>query len=290
MRWAPALAILLVAGCGGSKQSVPAPPMHCNGSGTPTVVLENGLGQSEDTWDRVRPNLAKLTRVCSYDRPGNGDTEPLPEGAVRTVRDQADTLDDALEAAKVEPPYVLVGHSWGGAIVQLYASQHRDDVAAVVLVDSSHADTLSDWIAALPPAPANDVDPLAQVRSLLEAAQQPDETEHLDRKKSERQLHGVELGSTPLVVVTAATSDLAAALPPALAKKVDAIWRREQDELAALSDDSVHALAAHSGHFVQNDQPELVLAAVKAAVTAARSRELAPCRSIFPARSSRCLG
>ncbi len=106
------------------------------GSGTPTVVLESALAGSSLSWSETQPRLAELTRVVSYDRAGFGWSET--SGAPRTVGNMVEELGRLLTSAGIEPPYVLVGHSYGGWIVQLYASRHRDQVAGLVLVDSPH--------------------------------------------------------------------------------------------------------------------------------------------------------
>jgi pimeloyl-ACP methyl ester carboxylesterase len=290
VRWLIGAAVVLaLAGCGGSK--VPPVPMHCTGSGMPTFVLEGGLGQTQETWDRIRSGFAQLGRVCTYDRPDLGSTPKLPPDAKRTVSDQASTLQDSLEAASIEPPYILVGHSWGGAIVQAYASKHSDDVAGVVLVDSSHPDTIPDTLAVLPPAPTDLDDPYAGTRQLLRGLDDPSViSEHVDLEGSRKTLHNADLHDIPLVVLTAGANEIASALPTALRHNANNICRDDQNELAGLSDDSVHAIARLSGHFIQNDQPDLVLAAIRGVERAARAHaKLAPCRAIFRGLAARCV-
>jgi pimeloyl-ACP methyl ester carboxylesterase len=286
-----ALCVIVAAGCGSSKEPVPVADMHCAGNGAPTIVLESGLDQGEAAWSSLRPDLEKLGRVCSYDRPGIGASSALPEDTARTVSDEVASLDDALDAAHVEPPYVLVGHSWGGAIVQLYATKHGDDVAGIVLVDSSHADTIRDWLAALPPAPSDDVDPYSGVRGLLVDSGKPTANhERIDRDRSVKALHDVDLPEVPLVVLTAAATSLAPAVSGAVGKKISDVWLDEQNELAGMSDHSVHALARLSGHFMMNDQPDLVVAAIRAVENAARNgAELPACRALFRGLAARCL-
>ena len=110
------------------------------GTGGPTVVLEAGLTASAAPWSGVIPAIASFTRVVSYDRPnttaGASDPAPVP----RTAADIVTDLHALLDAADVPGPYVLVGHSVGGLFVRLYASRYPDDVAGLVLVDSSHED------------------------------------------------------------------------------------------------------------------------------------------------------
>ncbi len=106
----------------------------CIGQGTPTVVLEPGLGQTSLSWSWLQPMLAKSTRVCSYDRPGLGWSEPLD--APRDGRSAARTLHKLLDAAGESGPFVLVGHSLGGAYARIYRDQFRNEVEGLVLLDS----------------------------------------------------------------------------------------------------------------------------------------------------------
>ncbi len=106
------------------------------GRGTPTVVLDSALAGSSLSWSEIQPRLAELTRVVSYDRAGFGWSDASP--APRTVENMVEELDQLLANADVEAPYVLVGHSYGGWIAQLYASRHRKTVAGLVLVDTPH--------------------------------------------------------------------------------------------------------------------------------------------------------
>jgi len=86
--------------------------VNCIGTGSPTVVLESGLGDMSVEWTRVQPEIAKFTRVCSYDRAGYGgsDAGPLPRTSAQIARE----LHTLLRNAGEEPPYLLVGHSFGG--------------------------------------------------------------------------------------------------------------------------------------------------------------------------------
>jgi hypothetical protein len=152
-------------------------------------------------------------------------------------------------------------------------------------------DTILDTLAALPPAPADAADPYEGTRQLLHGLDEPSLiAEHVDIAGSRKTLDRVDLPDVPLVVLTAAANGLAGALPAALRRKTDAVWRDEQDELAGLSDDSVHAVARLSGHFIQREQPELVVAAIRAVERAARAHtQLAPCRAVFRGLAAGCL-
>src|SRR5579864_4290397 len=112
--------------------------IDCTGEGSPTVILDSGLGDSYLSWRKVQPEIANFAQVCSYDRAGLGYSEPSSQP--RTSQVIATELHALLQAAHVPPPYILVGHSMGGYDVRVYANMFRNDVVGMVLVDSSHPD------------------------------------------------------------------------------------------------------------------------------------------------------
>ena len=115
--------------------------IHSMGEGSPTVVLESALGGSSLSWALVRSDVAKFTCACSYDRAGIGwsDADPMPRTAQRIVNE----LHTLLTNARTKGPYVLVGHSFGGLAVRLYAAQYPEEVVGMVLVDPTHP---SQWL------------------------------------------------------------------------------------------------------------------------------------------------
>jgi pimeloyl-ACP methyl ester carboxylesterase len=110
--------------------------MLVTGSGTSTVVFENGLGPPLEMWGKVQPHVSRFARTVAYDRAGVGlsDVGPLP----RTGRQVARELRHALRAAGVPPPYVLVGASFGGLHIRVFAGAYPEDVSGMVLVDPTH--------------------------------------------------------------------------------------------------------------------------------------------------------
>jgi pimeloyl-ACP methyl ester carboxylesterase len=112
--------------------------MMRKGRGQPTVVFDSGLGDSHEVWRWVWPEVARFTGVLLYDRAGLGrsDTGPEPRTSAQMVRE----LRTLLRNAKVEPPYVLVGHSLGGMNLRLFAIRYPDEVAGLVLVDATPLD------------------------------------------------------------------------------------------------------------------------------------------------------
>jgi pimeloyl-ACP methyl ester carboxylesterase len=115
--------------------------MDCTGDRSPgrtTIVLDSGLGAPALGWILIQPEVAKFARVCSYDRAGYGWSDPGPEP--RTSSQIAKELKAVLDAAAERPPYVMVGHSFGGFNVRVFTSLYPGEVAGVVLVEASHED------------------------------------------------------------------------------------------------------------------------------------------------------
>jgi pimeloyl-ACP methyl ester carboxylesterase len=294
------VAVMLVVGCGEGK---PKPErvvglegsivdvgghflyFDCVGAGSPTVVLEAGSGGSVRNWHDVQPELAKTTRTCSYDRAGLGGSGDIP--GVHDAADEIRDLERLLDRADIGAPYVLVGHSYGGLLVRMFAAAHADDVAGVVLVDSAHPDQSSRFLAALPRG-----NPLTT--TLRRALRLPRVDHGVAVRASFALARAVgSLDDARLVVITAGqTVDPDHNLPPDIRGRLDATWLSLQDDLAHLSTDSVHVIALRSDHFVQSfltGQPEVVVHAVRAVVGAARGgRPLPSCARLFRGGGVRC--
>ena len=108
--------------------------VRCSGSGSPSVVFDEALTFDSTEWAVILPRVAKITRACAYDRLGEGRSDRVRAGVVQTVADQAGTLSALLDKAGIAPPYVLVGHSWGGAVA-LHLATATDLVTRLVLED-----------------------------------------------------------------------------------------------------------------------------------------------------------
>lgn len=117
----------------------------CAGHGSPAVVFDAALGASSLSWSLVHPQIARITQACVYDRAGFGWSEggPLPRTAGRI----ADELRSLLRQAGIPPPYLLVGHSFGGLVMRLFAARHPDDVAGLVLIEPAIPD---EWVVLSP--------------------------------------------------------------------------------------------------------------------------------------------
>src|SRR5688572_26040522 len=127
--------------------------LWCTGDGAPAVILDSGLGGSTPVWGFVQPDVARFTRVCSYDRAGMGYSDPGP--SPRTARRIASELAELLARSGNGGPVVLVGASIAGFNVRVFASDHPERTAGLVLVDASHEDQ------------AHEVPPMARFVRLL---------------------------------------------------------------------------------------------------------------------------
>lgn len=112
--------------------------IYCVGTGKPTVIFDSGLGGGTPGWAPIQATIAKHTRACSYDRAGINFSDPgnRPSSSANIV----DDLHRLLVAASIEPPYVMVGHSYGGMNVRLFADKYPNEVVGMVLVDPTHED------------------------------------------------------------------------------------------------------------------------------------------------------
>jgi len=222
--------------------------LHCEGSGTPTIVLEAGLDGDESTWSDVAGDLKADSRVCMYSRANIPPSDPRP--GTHTAADSAADLDAMLEASDEKGPYVLVGFSFGGLITQVYAGEHGDNVAGLVLVESNHPDEVDQFEQHLTAAQIEEDHAAADAN-----------TEAVDVFASFDEAQGAGgLPDVPLVVVTAPESaDWPPGWDPALFNRLRAA---QQKDLAASVPGGTQVIADQSGHDVPHDQPEVVVSAV----------------------------
>ncbi len=265
----------------------------CKGEGAgPTVVIEPGAAEPSMLWWAVQDEVAKFARVCTYDRAGYQWSDPASGG--RSIEDRARELHSVLTRAKVPGPYVLVGHSYGGAIVRPFARHYRADTAGLVLVDAPdevmmfgphYAAVVSRgrWVLAaaafamrcgivrvwtslsgagpdegakVSPA-ARSQWPMAFTPAALDAAR--DDMLSIERAPAAQRVAGGfgTLDDLPLVVVAHGVPfpEPFAVLEPG--------FRGSQHRLAALSSRGVLVIAEHSNHNINMDQPEVVIDAVR---------------------------
>jgi pimeloyl-ACP methyl ester carboxylesterase len=231
--------------------------LRCTGEGSPTVILEAGLTAGAVTWEAVQSKVADFARVCSYDRANLGQSDHAK--GPRTAQDAADDLAAMLIAAQVPGPYILVGASFGGHIVRLFAAQHPGEVAGIVLVDASHEDQEERIAEVLTPAQIDALD-----------LNVPQNIEQMDLKASDAEVRrSGPLPTVSLVVISAARNK---PVPPGFpARDLNRVWRQLQKDLTKLSDNSVQLFARKSEHDIALDEPELVVKGIRLAFDAFRS-------------------
>ncbi len=250
--------------------------LNCTGSGSPTVVFESGWGDASVIWGWVQPEVAKTTRVCSYDRAGMGwsETSPYP----RTAREFAKELHTLLANAHELGPYLLVGHSLGGYTVRVYAHDYPDEVSGLVLVDAQDVPAADGPAPNLAPKPGGTSLPALLARvglaRLMEGSLGAIQNLPLEEKQANlafgvtprfaqtfldegrgmseggAQARAVTtLGSLPLIILSRG-------------KNQDAKHTAAQTALLQLSTNSQQIYADKSAHYIMMDQPEMVVAAI----------------------------
>lgn len=237
---------------------------------SPTIILEAGLNQGAETWNKVQPEVARLARVCSYDRAGIGKSGAPPQQHPRTSQQIVTDLHLLLEKAWIAAPFVLVGHSFGGVNVRLYASLYPKEVIGIVLVDSVHEDEAEKWLAMIPP----------EVRKQMEAAggRRLMGAEAIDLEASLKQIKAANWRTTiPLIVLARGKTSFNPEdyAPPlrGLALKGEELRVEMQKDLAARSTNGKLLFAEKSGHMIQQDEPEMVVEAIRQVIESVRRKE-----------------
>ncbi|MBB4844584.1 pimeloyl-ACP methyl ester carboxylesterase [Paucibacter oligotrophus] len=222
----------------------------------PVVVFENGLGGRMEWWSKVLPRIAEETAVFAYNRPGYGNSSP-----VQTPRDGQSIVDELrqlLQSQGLQPPYVLVGHSLGGLYMQLFARKYPQDVAALVLVDSTHPQQLEG-------AGALENQSLF-VRSALKLLITGTARQELELlKRSGEQVLGLPTVTGIPVFILSAKAD------PSDNSEAAQFARQKRAELATLYP-GARQIWVEGGHAIPIENPDAVIAAIQAALALIRER------------------
>lgn len=249
--------------------------LNCVGEGQPTVVLDSGIGGSSLEWLEVQNRLSDRLRTCAYDRAGYGWSDPGP--APRHTEQVAGELQLMLERAGEKPPYLLVGHSFGGFTARYFAARNPAQVAGLVLVDASHTEQsdLRQPAAATGPITVNPVKDLdlsggdALPHSVVERMSylntrrkaifaQMDELRHFQNSAAQV----LEAGALPEVPLVVLSRGRRAWPPGPEGDREEALWEDKQQALVGLSPLGVHRRAEESAHNIPIEQPSAVVAAI----------------------------
>jgi pimeloyl-ACP methyl ester carboxylesterase len=257
------------------------------------VVIDAGLSGASYDWEAVASKISAFTTVCTYDRAGYGWSDPGPRP--RTSQQVVAELRALLRQAKLEPPFILVGHSWGGLNVRLFASQHPEEVAGLVLVDALNTDLVSggapfgqvplvfkllngtawcgaSWLAipAFVQEPSKDPEALKLRQAML------------SRAKSVHAIFDELVGQQNWLEVRAALKPLGAIPVAVISRRIeehglsniggltDQDWLKGQKALSGISSNSTFVMAQTEIHDIQFHQPELIVNTVRRMLDSAR--------------------
>src|SRR5207245_5629287 len=267
--------------------------INCVGTGSPTVVIDAGWGDSSGPWSSwVQPGVARTTRVCTYDRAGMGYSEPgpLPRTAERFARE----LHGLLRGAGEPGPYVLVGHSLGGLPARVFAHEYAAEVAGMVLIESMNPSAAKPFDPATPPQTGSPsiVDWVLTLPARIGLLRLLAGPLHLNAGLSTAIANAYTAFSvTPRFVQT--WLDEGKGMPESLAQAgavnsfgavplivlsrglipgQDQDWQSLQTELLDMSSSSQQLFADKSGHNVEFDQPEAAVGAIEMMVEQTREQ------------------
>lgn len=220
------------------------------GQGSPAVIFEGGFGIGIASWSKVQKDVAAFAQTVSYDRAGLGRSDPGPKP--RTAKQIATELHAALEKSGIKPPYVMVGHSFGGIYVRVFAEMYPNEVVGMVLIDPSQ-ESFNDWIS----KSKNQPDRLKVAESNISKAGAGIQAEFaaVDTSYSQARVAKVPAG-IPVTLLTATEDESM----PEEARKV---WIEKHKEWLATVPGGKHIVVEKTTHFIQGQQPALVIEAIK---------------------------
>jgi pimeloyl-ACP methyl ester carboxylesterase len=238
------------------------------GSGAYTVILESGFGRDLGVWRNVAPVLAKSAKVVAYSRAGHGKSDARPEAPTIAVR--TNELEQLIASAGLKPPFVLVGHSYGGFLIRSFAARHPEQVAGMVFVDPSD----EGFNLALRKLDAAAVD---KDTELTEQFMPP--KFHAELRSVQAVLDSGKLpfaGALPDVPVAVLTSVQKREQPQLFLETPAAVqvWRQLHERFFRNFSNGSHVVTAESGHNIHQEQPQLVINAVEGVIAAAEGARI----------------
>jgi len=221
--------------------------LHCFGSGSPVVVLEHGLGADWTNWGHITNQMPRDIRICAYNR----------SYEAHTSEEYVQDLHALLTGARLEGPFILVGHHFGGLNVILYAHRFPAEVVGIVLENALHPDQFNRLLAALPPESPNESAGLKTLRQKFGAPSQYG----IDLNASLDQARPVKtLGEIPVIVLTSASPNPEwGDIPADIQVKLDQEQQALQKELTRLSSQSTQTIADTNKQVIHHYEPQLVI-------------------------------
>jgi pimeloyl-ACP methyl ester carboxylesterase len=229
--------------------------VRCVGSGATTVLLVAGFGGAGDTWGAIEPAISQRARVCSSARFGLGASDPPP--STQTFATQATDLHTLMATIGEHAPYVVVGHSFGGAAAIMFASLFPDEVSGLALIDASPIT----WPAAMCDVPDDGTAAAATLRGICASNADPSANpEHLDVTAAFGDVAEIaSVGSIPMVVITAVDRELPEGLAASELARLTGVWDDGQQHWLGLSTDARLVSVADTRHHIELDQPAVVI-------------------------------
>lgn len=276
--------------------------LFCQGKGSPTIILESGLGTRMFAWRKVQPVLARRYRVCAYNRAGIGGSSvgPTPRDAVAIVYD----LEKLVRRAQLKPPYILVGHSLGGFTMRLFARRNLHRTTGIVLVDPAAEGLLERWDAIATdrvgpyrrlldllqrctaqtdgpdckPPSLDDAPPALRAQLVVRRPAEWHRTRLSElqpfgpggRNAAQIRAAGTDLEAIPLIVLTADWVPLQEESPPAQRRALLDEMIARHKAIAGHSRRGVQKFITGTSHDIQLDKPEAVIEAVEQVASMAR--------------------
>jgi pimeloyl-ACP methyl ester carboxylesterase len=243
---------------------------QCFGQGTPTVIVETGVNDDSIgmlSWSRVTDGIQTITRICIYDRAGIGQSDPAPTTTTpRTSQDVAQDLHVLLGKIPLPGPYILVAHSFGGYHVRVFAHLYPQDVAGMILVDTTDPGQREAFATAYPTYSPNEASVLTYGRAAIDAPITPDQAEGLDFEASSEQVRQAgSFGDIPLIVISQSTNPDHFVFPGSSLedqKRLSASWQKLQAGLATLSSKGVFITAKFADHNIPQEEPQIIIDAI----------------------------
>lgn len=255
--------------------------IYCVGEGSPTVIVDVGLGDDSTDWLPVQAGVSTNSRICVFDRPGYGwsDFGPQPRNSMRIAFE----LETLLARAEIKPPYVMVGHSFGGYNIRVFTANHPDKVKGMVLVDASHEDQYDRFQISLPqnynrrsnilvlPKTSGGDAHMNKPRVLRERSFHAARAEISSLSQSAEQVQqNRSLPDIPLVIVSRGKPEW---FGDAVLQAREKTWNSMQRELFLLSPLSRHVFAHQSGHDIPFEQPDIIIEAISEIVAESRRHD-----------------